>query len=384
MKYSIGILDGQSVQALIFAKTLSKLGHKVILFCDSKFSYGYNSRYAFRKIICPSTENNIDSFNIFFLDYLDNHILDVVIPMNDYSAKYLSKNKHFLSNKTNFIISDYKNFQRGYNKNKLMYLCKKMKIPHPNTIDLSKDFNIDHIKYPAIIKPNETSGSRGFKVVHNPSEFQKNIIPIMNNFGACHLQEYIPPGGKQYKVQLLRVKSKIIASTVIEKIRFYPIAGGSSCFSKTINNIRLEKLCSNLLEKLDWTGFADFDLIEDPRTNEVLIMEINPRVPACIKISVLSNINFPSLILDSSLGNTEFTDQKYTPNKYLRFLSLDFLWLISHKFSLSKIKQFFNHFGNKNHYYQELDLLDLKSFMIGTIGMVLKFFNKNFMKNKNI
>ena len=93
MKYSVAILDGQSVQALIFAKTLSKLGHNVILFCDSKYSYGYSSRYAFKKIICPSTETNEEGFNIFFLNYLDNHILDVVIPMNDYSARYLSKNK---------------------------------------------------------------------------------------------------------------------------------------------------------------------------------------------------------------------------------------------------------------------------------------------------
>jgi predicted ATP-grasp superfamily ATP-dependent carboligase len=384
MKYSIAILDGQSVQALIFAKSLSKLGHNVILFCDNKYSYGYNSRYAIKKIICPSTETNEESFNIFFFDYLDKHTVDVVIPMNDYSAKYLSKNKDLLKNKINFIIPDYKVFQRGYDKNKLMNLCREINIPHPNTIDLSKDFNLNSINYPALIKPNETSGARGFKVVYNTSEFKKSIKQIIDEFGDCHLQEYIPPGGKQFKVQLLRVQSKIIASTVIEKIRFYPISGGSSCFNKTINNIKLEKLCSKVLEKLDWIGFADFDLIEDPRTNEVLIMEINPRVPACIKVSVLSNINFPSLILDSSIGITEFKPQKYIPNKYLRFISLDILWIFSHKFKLIKIRQFLNHFGSKDHHYQELDMLDLKSFIVGSFGMVSKLFNRDFMNKKNI
>ena len=382
MKYSIAILDGQSVQALIFAKTLSKLGHKVILFCDSKYSYGYNSRYAFKKILCPSTETNEKSFNSFFLKYLDKNILDVVIPMNDYSAKYLSKNKHLLNDRINFIIPDYETFLRGYDKNKLMGFCREMNFPHPNTVDLSKNFNLNSINYPALIKPNKTSGARGFKVIHNPSEFKKSIKQIINEFGDCHLQEYIPPGGKQYKVQLLRGQSKIIASTVIEKIRFYPIAGGSSCFNKTINNIRLEKLCSAVLEKLDWVGFADFDLIEDPRTNDVLIMEINPRVPACIKVSVLSNINFPSLILDSSIGNAEFAEQEYTPNKYLRFLSLDILWLFSNKFTLAKLRQFLNHFGSKSHYYQELDLSDLKSFIFGSLGMIFKIFNTDFMNKK--
>tara|TARA_B100001093_G_scaffold336487_1_gene321348 strand:- start:15917 stop:17071 length:1155 start_codon:yes stop_codon:yes gene_type:complete len=384
VKYSIAILDGQSVQALIFAKTLSKLGHNVILFCDSKYSYGYNSRYAFKKIVCPSTETDEEGFNTFFIDYIDNHVLDVVIPMNDYSAKYLSKNKYLLNDKTNFIIPDYSIFKRGYDKNKLMDLCKEMNIPHPNTIDLSKNFDLNCISYPAIIKPNLTSGARGFKIVHNALEFKKYVNPIIDEFGDCHLQEYIPPGGKQYKVQLLRVQSKIIASTVIEKIRFYPIAGGSSCFNKTINDARLEKLCLTVLEKLDWGGFADFDLIEDPRTNEVLIMEINPRVPACIKVSVLSNINFPILILESSLGNTAFTEQKYIPNKYLRFLSLDILWLFSHRFNLTKLRQFLNQFGSKDHHYQELDLSDLKSFIVGSFGMVSKIFNADFMNKKNI
>ena len=113
-------------------------------------------------------------------------------------------------------------------------------------------------------------------------------------------------------------------------------------------------------------------------------MEINPRVPACIKVSVLSNINFPSLILDSSIGNTEFKTQEYFPDKYLRFLSLDILCLLSHKFNMVKIRQFLNHFGSKDHHYQELDLSDFKSFIVGSFGMVLKAFNKDFINKKNI
>ena len=112
----IGILDGQSIQALIFSKQLKGKGHDVILFCSEKLSYGYFTRYASKKIICPSSQEE-GLYHEFILSYLKNNQLDVLIPMNDYSAKYLSSKKDVLSGFVNFVIPDYKVFMKGYNKN---------------------------------------------------------------------------------------------------------------------------------------------------------------------------------------------------------------------------------------------------------------------------
>ena len=75
--------------------------------------------------------------------------------------------------------------------------------------------------------------------VNSFDELWINYDAVFNEFGACHLQEFIPQGGKQYKVQILIKDNAVIESTVIEKIRFYPIQGGSSCFNKTIVNNEL-------------------------------------------------------------------------------------------------------------------------------------------------
>ena len=84
------------------------------------------------------------------------------------------------------------------------------------------------------------------------------------------------------------------------------------------------------MKLIHWEGFADFDLIEDPENKECKIMEINPRIPACIKASLVSGVDFANLIVDASL-NKEPPVQNYVPGKFLRYFGMDVLWLLSIK-----------------------------------------------------
>lgn len=95
---------------------------------------------------------------------------------------------------------------------------------------------------------------------------------------------------------------QVVASSVIHKQRFYPENGGSSCCNVTIKDDTLIKLCADVLKKIGWIGFADFDLIEDPRDEVIKIMELNPRIPACIKSAIESGADYATLIADASLG----------------------------------------------------------------------------------
>lgn len=378
----IGLLDGQTIQAVIFAKQLRKEGYKVILFCDAKLSYGYHTKYAHSKVLSPSTEHEINQFHKFFLDYLEHHELDVVIPMNDYSAKYLSENKEVLKGKVALSIPDISVFMTGYDKNKLMTVCNENSFPHPKTIDISllnRNVVKDDFNFPALIKPNETTGARGFMRVNSFKELWENYDAIFNEFGNCHLQEFIPQGGRQFKVQILIKGSEVLASSVIEKHRYYPVNGGSSCFNNSIINDSLVETCQNVLTKIGWEGFADFDLIEDIRNGRILIMEINPRVPACIKTSVVSGIDFPNAIVDLTL-KIPVKKYDYKPGKYLRYFSMDLLWLLTSK--NKSLKNWTKKMFSSNHYLQDGDLLDPMPFIIGTYSGVVKQLNPKFRANK--
>ena len=381
----VGILDGQTVQALIVAKQLNKAGYKVILFCDSKLSYGYYTRYAHQRVLCPSPETNIVEFDTFFLDYLQNRGLDVVLPMTDYSAKYLSSNKAVLANKVAFTIPKYEIFMNGYDKNRLMRICAENDIPHPRSIDLShleRGSSVEEFNFPGLIKPNQAAGARGFKKVWSFDELWGSYDMIVNEFGDCHLQEFIPKGGRQFEAQLLIKDKEVLMSTINEQIRYYPIEGGSSCFNQTVKNQHIIDMCSKVLQILDWEGFADFDMIEDPRDGSIMIMEINPRVPACLKASVIAGVDFPKAIVEQSL-NLPITTYIYTPGNYLRYFSLDVLWLFASRRQSKVTKSWFSNFLSSKHFLQDGDWLDPLPFVVGAFSGIAKQIDPKFRAKKS-
>ena len=378
------ILDAQTIQTLSVAKSLNKHGYYVILLCDSKNSYGYRTKYADEKIITPSTKDKLNEFHLFFIEFLKKKGIDIIIPMNDYSAKYLSLNKNIVEKYSNFLIPDIDIFMKGYDKNLLMKACYINGFPHPKTADLTLmkiNEAINYVGFPSLIKPNETTGARGFAIVNSFEEIYEKLPNIQKNYGNCHLQEFITTGGKQFKVELFIFDNKLFNSTVIHKIRFYPEKGGSSCFNQTIKRDDLVVLCFELLKKINWVGFADFDLIEDPRDGVVKIMEINPRIPACINASFNAGVDFIENIVSGTLGNQPI-EYDYKPGNYLRYLGLDLLWFISSKNRFTIQPSWFKGLLSSKQFLQDGSWDDMKPFLFGTIGGFLKQLNPKFRAAK--
>lgn len=378
------IIDAQTIQSLAVSKSLKKQGFHVTLICSDKKSHGYFTRYADRKIIAPSVQNEEEAFHHFFVDFIQNEKIDVVIPMIDYSAKYLSKNKEMLEKYTNFLIPSYDIFLSAYNKNSLMKLCAEKGFPHPNTIDLAsvEISQVENkIKFPALIKPNFSSGARGIAIVHNMDEVLNKLPKVLKEYGGCHLQEFIPPGGHQYKVELFICNRELKNSVITDKLRFYPPQGGSTCYTKTIWNDDLVEVCKSVALELNWEGFIDFDLIEDPRDHMVKLMEINPRVPATIKASIISGVDFIENIVDCSLKRPA-KKYNYNPGKYMRYLGMDILWLFTSKNPFKANPSWIKTLFSRNEYLEDGSFDDVMPFIFGTIGGILKQMNPHFRESK--
>lgn len=383
MKFKVLLLDGGGTQTLPIAKSLYKKEHAVHIFYEHKLTYGYGTRYAECKIQSPSIYDE-KNYTAFFKEYVLRKCIDVVIPMSDPSAVFLSKNKHLLLQFCKFIAPDYDTFMLGYDKNKLMTVCKENNFPHPSTIDvMTTDIaSIHESFFPALLKPNITTGGRGMKIINTKPELEMALKKNINSFGPCHLQKLVSEGGRQFKVELfLDNNHQLINSSVIHKIRFYPITGGSSCFNITTRNDDIVNLCYCVLKKIAWIGFADFDLIEDPGDGIIKIMEINPRIPACIKSAIESGIDYGNMIVEAAMGEN-IKEYIYKPEKQLRHIGFDILWFV-HSKNRFKSKPNWLNFVSKSQSFQDFSISDPMPFFYGTIGNIKKMFNEDFRKSKN-
>lgn len=384
-KKKVLILDGAAAHANAIGECLKKTGYEVGVICNSKDTYGYHSNFIDEHYISPDV--HAENYASWMIDFLKTHKFDALIPISDGAAEFMSFHKEELKSLTGVLMPDWDIFEKGYDKNKLMSICRDKGYPHPYTVDLSKitDLDDDALKqfpYPGLLKPNLTSGGRGMTLIHNIEELKTTYPKIRAKYGNCHLQQFIKSGGRQIKVEIMTDAEGIPQySSVIWKQRYYPVNGGSSCFNTTIYDPITANICSRLLHDIGWIGFADFDLIENTDTGELLIMELNPRTPACIRSVYKSGLDFATMIADLSVGKN-LREYKYTPGKSLRHLGFDILWFLKSP-NRFKVKPSWFNFIGKNLYYQDWLWGDTYAFIRGTWGNFKKQMNPEFRKSKN-
>lgn len=384
------ILDGGAAHAMAIAECLKKSGYGVAVICDDKNEYGYHTKFADERYL--GVDSHKKEYAEFMLEFLKDHQFDVLIPTSDTAAEFMSFHKEELEQLTGVLMPEREVFEKGYDKNNLMTVCRENGFPHPQTIDL-KGLEVDKLHefekfeglknfpYPGLLKPNLTSGGRGMTLVNSLEEFLKVYPAIHHQYGECHLQQFIKVGGRQVKVQIMTDKNGDMAySSVIWKQRYYPVNGGSSCCNVTIDDPDIAEVCGRVLKTIGWIGFADFDLIEDPQTKQLLIMEINPRIPACVRSAFKSGMDYATMIADMTLGKP-LREYKYESGKRLRHLGFDALWFLKSPNRFKSEPSWFKFFG-RNLYYQDWIYGDFSAFFWGTWGNFKKQMDPEFRKAK--
>lgn len=377
------VLD-TGTQGYITVKSLHKAEHKVFLLYRGKHNYADDSRYVDVRYETVFPAESKEYLNM-VREIVLRHYIDAIIPMGDIASIFLSKHKDELLSIVRYMLPDIYVFEKGYDKNSLMALCAKNGYPHPLTVNDVKNFSgidINKLVYPLLIKPNHTCGGRGMTLVRSSEELRAKFDVIYQQYGDCHLQEYIPQGGAQVEVQIyINEKKELVASSVIYKYRWYPENGGSSCCATSVKNDEVVDMCYRLLKDIGWVGFADFDLIEDPRDGKLKVMELNPRVPACVKAAIVSGVDWPNIILSQYLG-MPLPQISFKPGVILKHLGMESLWFFYSKNRFTTKPALWKIFGRKV-YYQDLDWTDPIPFFWGTLYNIKKQLNPAFRKSKS-
>lgn len=376
------LILGCGTQGLAMAKDIKKAGHTVFLIGE-RHNYADSSRYIDKKRFCdelPSSKAYYDTV----VSFVKENEIDAVIPMGDVLSEFLSKNKRELVELVHFKMPEYSDFMHATDKNQLMALCKAKGYPHPYTINTTsdiKEIDKETLSFPLLIKPNITCGARGMTLVNTYDELCQKLPLIQAEFGDCHLQQYVKQGGAQVEVQLYVDENRqLVNSSVIYKYRWYPEKGGSSCCAKSVKNDKIVDILYHLLLDLNWVGFADFDTIEDPDTGELLIMELNPRVPACVKCAIEAGVHWGEIITNGYLNQPQkYYD--YKEGEFLRHLGFEVLWFLKSPNRFKTKPSWFKLFGKHIHYQDMSDWTDPKPFILGTINNINKVL-KHSEKNK--
>jgi len=146
--------------------------------------------------------------------------------------------------------------------------------------------------YPVMVKPRRGSGSRGIRVVESAGELAG--IPA----SADHLvQEYLP--GTEYSIDVLAdVTGHVVASVPRVRER---VDSGVSVAGRTLHDPELERFGAEVAAVTGLTYVANVQFRRDA-AGRAALLEVNPRFPGTMPLTVASGVDMPLMALDTLRG----------------------------------------------------------------------------------
>lgn len=254
------------------------------------------SKYSKRFYLAPSSTDAPDDFLNFLLHYISNKE-SVVFPMDDGTMKMFIDNRDVLEDKCKFVIPPKKSFYIALKKDLSVKWAQKSGIRCPLSVS-SENYEVVleevcKMKFPVIIKPVDSSGSRGMKVVQLREDFEQAYKNVNEEYPFPIVQEYINISKKIDICLIYNKQSQLRGCFAQRELRNYPDPIGPSTIQESIIHEKAKTLALKFMDGLDWQGVAELEFVVEMGSNDVIFMEINPRFWASLELAVLSGVDFP-------------------------------------------------------------------------------------------
>lgn len=320
------------------------------------------SRCAHQRLIYPPVDSQPQNTLQFLLDYVKGRSISVLFPVGDVMTDLVAAHQDEFRHYTRFVLPEYSIFRTGRDKVLTLQAAEKALCPIPRTWYPDPQ-NLEQIarqcSYPVLIKPAISAGARGITLCKDSRQLVELFPQIQQRHGECFVQEFVPQSGMQYKVDaVFDFQQNLLAGVVYEKLRYYPVNGGSSVLNKTVHRPDILEEAVKVMRQMKWVGLCDFDFIADPRDGVVKLMEINPRYPESFRATCAAGIDMTKIVYELAKGLEPAAQLEYRSDRYLRFLFGDIMWFLTTGGNRFIAKPSFFSFFRRDTVYQVLKASD--------------------------
>ena len=162
----------------------------------------------------------------------------------------------------------------------------------PWTVVVDGAFDPDAIELPAIVKPRSGSGSRGIRLVSKRLE-----LDALEREGTLLVQEHLP--GPEHSLDVLaRGDGHVAAVVPRERLK---VDSGIAVTGRTLHDDALDAFAREVAAAIGLTTVANVQVKEDAE-GEPALLEVNPRFPGTMPLTIASGVDMPKLAIGEALG----------------------------------------------------------------------------------
>lgn len=267
--------------------------------------------------------------------YTDSSKVYLLIACGDGYAELISQHKEELSKTFVCPYIDYELFERLVNKVSFYEVCEEYDLPYPKTLIIREEMVINGqlatelpFNFPVALKPANSveylsvdfEGRKKAFIIDNLAEFNSVINKIYSAGYTSELiaQDFIP--GDDSNMRVLNayvdaehnVRMMCLGHPLLEDPT--PASIGNYVVIMPDYNEKIYQTIKEFLEKIDYTGFANFDMKYDVRDGEYKLFEINLRQGRSSFFVTLNGLNLARFVTEDRVFKQPFTETIYGSN----------------------------------------------------------------------
>lgn len=271
--------------AISFLKAVKDHNFKIFMADMDPYAAGLYLVPENQRLILP--RGTAQSFVPTLMQFCQYHNIDVLIPTVESELLPIDDYRSlFEFGGTKVLMTSRSVLQNCLDKWTLSQVATTI-VPTPRTALLDSSFKASEWQFPLVAKTRRGSGSNGVHIV-------KDLVTLnsLPHDASMIVQAYLP--GAEYSVDVLATPDgKVVSAVPRERLK---VDSGIAVAARTKKDARLEKLARILAERIGITFVANIQFKVDadgmPR-----LLEINPRFPGTMPLTVASGVNMPLLSL---------------------------------------------------------------------------------------
>lgn len=249
------------------------------------------------------------------LDYInEKEKLDIVIPVLDVEMPlYMSIEKELEKMGIRIMVPGVRGFQMR-SKSKLSEIGPQIGLKVPVTEVVAESSGVAEacrkIGFPCFVKGPFYEAVK----VNSLDQAIKTVHVLASKWGfPVMVQECIT--GDEYNCAGLADGRNGTGMIAVKKVATTSL--GKAWTIVSVRNSKIFEAADLMIQKLQWRGAFELELILERDTNEFYCIEINPRFPAWIYMSCACGINLPERMVKSLLGIRHQTRSDYDAGKMM-------------------------------------------------------------------
>jgi len=330
------LVTGTKTPASLFAvRRLAGLGFEITAACYTRWDYWAYSNAVKKRIRVPALHDNPKAFAEAILAELGTGRYDAYI--STFEEGYLmSYYQDEIRRRVKYISMPFADVMNMYDKGLMTAAAERAGVPVPDPTFVPASYGeLDQIfrqvDYPVIIKLRQACDAHGQRLVRDAGNLAAEYLKLVSEYGLAEnelpiIQRFLP--GTLICTSGFAVDGKLVGHMAFKALRTYPRQGGTSAYKEIVDCPKALQYDSALARSRGWTGFISCDYLTDQHSDEVYLIDCNPRMVPGLAMGYHAGADLVGAYADLLQGQQIRPLYNPSPGSRGRMQFIDLGWLL--------------------------------------------------------